>query len=290
MKKEEKLSKTELILMNNRTRNIGTNIFNLKKINNTKFHNNHKIFAKTDNNLLNTNNKEKKYKMFGTQTISFGEKNINKKINIKNKKRKVLLSEIKDLCDNMYETRNYTNNNFRIKLEEDIIKSIDNYIFSDLRKNILFPKIFRLKTDRRIKIHKFGFLKKKEKIKEKSEKKEIRENSLDSNKVSMKDILNSDNNNSNLKYRRIKVYKYGDYAKNNIKYNHPRIYTLRNTYRIKDMFPRIKPFDTLNEFHDFTKLIPEKKTNNKEFNKQIYKAYKTMKIKNKKQRVLLNVN
>ena len=62
------------------------------------------------------------------------------------------------------------------------------------------------------------------------------------------------------------------------------------TYRIKDMFPRIKPFDTLNEFHDFTKLIPEKKTNNKEFNKQIYKAYKTMKIKNKKQRELLNIN
>ena len=30
--------------------------------------------------------------------------------------------------------------------------------------------------------------------------------------------------------------------------------------------------------------------NNKEFNKQIYKAYKTMKIKNKKQRVLLNIN
>ena len=56
----------------------------------------------------------------------------------KNKKnKKILFNEIKNICDNIYESNNNQNNNFRTKLREDIIKSIDNYIFSDLRKNIL---------------------------------------------------------------------------------------------------------------------------------------------------------
>ena len=92
----------------------------------------------------------------------------------------------------------------------------------------------------------------------------------------MKDILN--NYDCNSSHRRVKVYryKYGDYAKNNTKYNHPQIYTLNNTYKQRKLFPKIKPHKS---FLGFAHLIPEKKEKEKDFDKQMYQAYKTMKNK-----------
>ena len=253
----------------NSTKNIYKNeINNLKK---------ECINKKKINSYRNINNNNKK---LGTQTYSYTSKSTNKKI---------IFKDIKNICENIYNTNRNKNTNYRIKLREDIIKSIDNYVFTDLRKNILFPKMFNVKTKKNIKIPKIHFFsKKKKEEKEKKEKKEGKE-SFDSNKVSLKEIWNNYSENSSRFnrgiHKNVKVYrcKYGDYAKNDIKYNHPQIYTLTNTYRQKASLPIIIPHQTLNSLLDFTKLIPEKKSKEKDFNKNLYKAYKTMKSKNKKE-------
>lgn len=302
MKTEEKGGQTDLILMNTRNKYIETNVHNLKKIYEKKLSYRNKNLVKIKNIYRNQNEKEK-YKMSGTQTVSLDdEKNNKSKIKLKtenkqnkNIKRKILFNDIQNLCNNMYNINNYKSNDFKIKLKEDIIKSIDNYVLSDLKKNILFPKeVIKYKINNRTKIEKFKlkkFFQKKEKkekkevIEENCQKKEIKMDKIDKidrDKISMKDILNKYESNS-VNDRKIKVYKYnyGDYAKNNSKYNHPQLYTLSNIYRNKNIFPKIKSKESFNSFKDFTKLIPEKITNKKELNKQIYKAYKTMKIKNK---------
>ena len=86
--------------------------------------------------------------------------------------------------------------------------------------------MIKTKKNKEIKIKEIKLFKKREKDKTIDKEKETKERSFDSNKVSMKDILNSYDCNSS--HRRVKVYKYkyGDYAKNNVKYNHPQLYTL----------------------------------------------------------------
>jgi electron transfer flavoprotein alpha subunit len=147
--------------------------------------------------------------------------------------------------------------------------------------------MIKTKKNKEIKIKEIKLFKKREKDKTIDKEKETKERSFDSNKVSMKDILNSYDCNSS--HRKVKVYKYkyGDYAKNNAKYNHPQLYTLNNTFRTRNIFPTIGPQKALNTFHDFTNLIPEKRINKREFNKQIYKAYKTMKTKNNNEKGIL---
>ena len=281
METEGRNYKTELILA--KTGDITGNIYNLKRMHNKKLYQIGNNFLKVKN-IYRNHNTEPKYKVFGTQTVDSTNSKITKTtiapLNNNKKNKKILFNEIKNICDNIYESNNNQNNNFRTKLREDIIKSIDNYIFSDLRKNILFPKMIKTKKNKEIKVKEFKLFKIKEKEKEKTKEKEKKERSFDSNKVSMKDILN--NYDCNSSHRRVKVYryKYGDYAKNDIKYNHPQLITLNNKFRTSNIFPSIGPQKALNTFHDFTNLIPEKRINKSEFNKQIYKAYKTMKTKN----------
>ena len=288
METEGRNYKTELILA--KTGDITGNIYNLKKMHNKKLYQIGNNFLKVKN-IYRNHNTEPKYKVFGTQTVDFTNSKITKTtitpLNKNKKNKKILFNEIKNICDNIYESNNNQNNNFRLKLREDIIKSIDNYIFSDLRKNILFPKMIKTKKNKEIKIKEIKLFKKKEKDKTIDKEKETKERSFDSNKVSMKDILNSYDCNSS--HRKVKVYKYkyGDYAKNNAKYNHPQLYTLNNTFRTRNIFPTIGPQKALNTFHDFTNLIPEKRINKREFNKQIYKAYKTMKTKNNNEKGIL---
>ena len=292
MEIEERPNKTELILMN--TRNFRSKICNLKKMmkkNNFNYnHINHinKGIDKTKYFIYRNQNIENKYKITGTQTTKSTYENNNNTnlklspLNKKKKDKKILFNEIKILCDSIYDTNSHQDNGFRIKLREDIVRSIDNYVFSDLRKNILYPRSINDKN-KKIKIHKFNFLRKKEKLKEKEDKEE---KNCDSNKVSMKDIFKNENEDKQNNERKIKVYKYKyeDYAINDIKYNHPQKYTLNNTFRRQHLFPIIKPPKTLNSFRGFAHLIPEKRINKKEVDKQIYKAYRTMKIKNKKEK------
>ena len=221
----------------------------------------YKIYYKPrkNNNEINhrfNEQNEPKFKTFGTQTF---EENLSNNSNIKNnKKRKIklkfinkakiikknLLYNIKSFCDDFYDS-NKENNNYRNKLREDIVKNIDNYIFSELNKNILFPKFHRENFKKKININCF---------------------------------LNNKNKN---KKEKLFKYKFEDYAKNTVKYNHPQIYTLINRNKNKNIFPKIKPQKTLNQFLDIAKLIPEIKTNKTNYNKQMYEAYQTMNIKNK---------
>ena len=280
--------KTDLILA--KTGTIRGNIYNLKKMHKKKLYQIGTNFLQV-RNITRNQNTEPKYKVFGTQTVGSTKTSITKTtitpLNKHKKNKKILFNEIKSICNNIYESNNNQNNNFRLKLREDIIKSIDNYIFSDLRKNILFPKMIKTKKNKEIKIKEIKLFKKREKDKTIDKEKEAKERSFDSNKLSIKDILNSYDCNSS--HRRVKVYKYkyGDYAKNNVKYNHPQLYTLNNTFRTRNIFPTIGPQKALNTFHDFTNLIPEKRINKREFNKQIYKAYKTMKTKNNNEKGIL---
>ena len=248
------------IICKNEINNLKKDCINKKKINRYR-------------NIKNNNSN----KTLGTQTYSYTSKSTDKKI---------IFKDIKNICENIYNNSRNKEDNYRIKLKEDIIKSIDNYVFTDLRKNILFPKMFNVKTKKIIKIPKVHFFSKKKK--EKKEKKEGKE-SIDSNKVTLKEIWNDYSENScrlnRGVHKNVKVYKckYGDYAKNDVKFNHPQIYTLNNTYRNKTNLPIIIPHQTLNSLLDFTKLIPEKKSKEIDFNKKLYKAYQTMKSKSKKE-------
>lgn len=259
----------------------------------------YKIYYKPrkNNNEINhrfNEQNEPKFKTFGTQTF---EENLSNNSNIKNnKKRKIklkfinkakiikknLLNNIKSFCDDFYDS-NKENNNYRNKLREDIVKNIDNYIFSELNKNILFPKFHRENFKKKININCFLNNKNKNK-KENKIKKEKKLRSFDSDIVSKKNIFLtnfSEDSKSKNKKEKLCKYKFEDYAKNTVKYNHPQIYTLINRNKNKNIFPKIKPKKTLNQFLDIAKLIPEIKTNKTNYNKQMYEAYQTMNIKNK---------
>ena len=179
--------------------------------------------------------------------------------------RKEILNSVMDMCHDIYVLKNADNNN-RMKLRETILKNVNNYLFYDLKKNILCPKIEKKKKMELILPNKLQ----KEKLLK----------SIDSNKINLKTIFQKYNNKPlytaiNLKHS--KVVSYENYANNNTNYNHPQIYTLINNF--KKYFPH-KTQKNLKEFLDFSKLIPERKIDQKEINKQIYSVYKTMKNKN----------
>ena len=130
--------------------------------------------------------------------------------------------------------------------------------------------MLNIRTNKKSKLKKLNFFShdnklKKELIKEK-EKEIIKEKEEEkkkevynySNKMNIIDLVNNTNVNSKIKNRnsRVYIYKYEDYANNNIKYNHPQIYTLNNTYKQRKLFPKIKPHKS---FLGFAHLIPEKK-------------------------------
>ena len=281
METEDKISQTDFGILN--TRKFGINIHNLKKIQKKGKSNFQKLFR--------NENREQQYKISGTQTENFktSSKYSDKlSSNIFNKKersnsKKVLLTGIQNLCDNIYGEK-YKSNTYRIKLRENIIKSIDDYIFNDLKKNVLFPKMLNIRTNKESKLKKLKFFShdnkiKKELIKEKEKEEEKKKEVYNySNKMNIIDLVNNTNVNSKIKNRnsRVYIYKYEDYANNNIKYNHPQIYTLNNTYKQRKLFPKIKPHKS---FLGFAHLIPEKKEKEKDFDKQMYQAYKTMKNK-----------
>ena len=294
MKTEEKTTMTETILLSNQ--NLKSDIYNLKKFpkNNLKNLKNN-FFNKKSTNIFRNENKKEKNKIFETQITTPKKQEkliVKKKLNVFSRnnggggdKKKSLFNEIKSLCDNLYENKKSKNDDSRIKLKEDIIKRIDNFVFSDLKKNILFPKMLNLRSNSRRNFQKFKLFSEEQKNKnKKNDLKRINlERTKDLDKLSMKDILNRYDENYKIKNRNIKVhkYKYDDYAQNDTIYNQPQIHTLNNTYRPKKSLPIIDTKKALNSFKDFSKLIPEKKLNQKENQKQLYKEFKAMKSKNK---------
>lgn len=294
MKTEEKTTMTETILLSNQ--NLKSDIYNLKKFpkNNLKNLKNN-FFNKKSTNIFRNENKKEKNKIFETQITTPKKQEkliVKKKLNVfsrnnndNNYKKKSLFNEIKSLCDNLYENKKSKNDDSRIKLKEDIIKRIDNFVFSDLKKNILFPKMLNLRSNSRRNFQKLKLFSEEQKNKnKKNDLKRINlERTKDLDKLSMKDILNRYDENYKLKNRNIKVhkYKYDDYAQNDTIYNQPQMRALNNTYRPKKSLPIIDTKKALNSFKDFSKLIPEKKLNQKENQKQLYKEFKAMKSKNK---------
>lgn len=216
------------------------------------------------------NNKNKFFTFRGNYSISItSPKDINiKKYNIsptKNKHKENLFHEIKSICDELYESKNEDNNS-RMKLRENIMNSVDNYIFNNLSKHIYCPEI----KDKK---------KKKKEIISRTIKKEKRNNFIDYNKLSLKEIMNNyyDEPLKEINFKNTKIITYGNYAKKNIIYNHPKLYTLNNEfYKGKKLSP-IKA----NTFLEFSKLIPIKVNDQNDYNKKIYSVYKTM--RNKKQ-------
>ena len=230
METEEKTTMTDTIKINNN--NYESHIFVLKKYPKNNLKTLKRNFLNNKNSHTERNeNLEKKYRIFETQITPKKHNNLIAKKKLKiisrnsNDKRLLLLNEIKHICHNIYDTKKGKNNNFKLKLREDIIKNINNFVFSDLRKNVLFPKMLTLKNNSRINIRKLKFF-----SEEKKKIKKAGENAMkkDLDKLSMKDILNKYDENYKLKNRNIKVYRfnYGDYAKNDTKYNHPQILTL----------------------------------------------------------------
>ena len=247
MKTEEKTTMTETILLSNQ--NLKSDIYNLKKFpkNNLKNLKNN-FFNKKSTNIFRNENKKEKNKIFETQITTPKKQEkliVKKKLNVfsrnnngNNDKKKSLFNEIKSLCDNLYENKKSKNDDSRIKLKEDIIKRIDNFVFSDLKKNILFPKMLNLRSNSRRNFQKLKLF--SEEQKNKNKKNDLKRINLERTK----DLLN-------------------------------------NTYRPKKSLPIIDTKKALNSFKDFSKLIPEKKLNQKENQKQLYKEFKAMKSKNK---------
>lgn len=287
METEEKTTMTDTIKVNNNI--YKSYIFNLKKFpkNNLKILKKNNLNAKNSHTERNEN-LENKYKIFETQITPKKKNNLIDKKKLKiisrnNNKKRILLNEIKLICHNIYDAKKSKNNNFKLKLREDIIKNIDNYVFCDLRKNVLFPKMLTIKNNSKINIQKIKFFSGEKKIKNKKAIENKRNKDLD--KLSMKDILNKYDENYKLKNRNIKVYRYnyGDYAKNDTKYNHPQILTLNNVYKPKPTLPLIHSQRVLNTFHDLSKLIPEQNSEHNEKQKLLYKDFKAMKSKKKKE-------
>ena len=227
MKTEEKTTMTETILLSNQ--NLKSDIYNLKKFpkNNLKNLKNN-FFNKKSTNIFRNENKKEKNKIFETQITTPKKQEkliVKKKLNVfsrnnndNNYKKKSLFNEIKSLCDNLYENKKSKNDDSRIKLKEDIIKRIDNFVFSDLKKNILFPKMLNLRSNSKRNFQKLKLFSEEQKNKnKKNDLKRINlERTKDLDKLSMKDILNRYDENYKLKNRNIKVhkYEYDDYAQN----------------------------------------------------------------------------
>ena len=232
------------------------------------------------------------YKLFTTELDNNNKNNfwsfrnnyaIKKPLNIKNNHKsplanhkKNILNTVMDICHDIYESKNKDNNK-RMKLRENIIKNVNNYLFFDLNKNILCPKIQENK--KKIELFKPNNIK-KEKEKDKNKNKVQILKSIDSNRITVKTLFQKYSNKPKLKNVNLKtsrIFSYENYANTNTNYKHPQIYTLNNNF--KKYFP-LNTQKNLQTFLDFSKLIPERKGDQKEINKQLYSVYKTMKNRN----------
>ena len=232
------------------------------------------------------------YKLFTTELDNNNKNNfwsfrnnyaIKKPLNIKNNHKsplanhkKNILNTVMDICHDIYESKNKDNNK-RMKLRENIIKNVNNYLFCDLNKNILCPKIQENK--KKIELFKPNNIK-KEKEKDKNKNKVQILKSIDSNRITVKTLFQKYSNKPKLKNVNLKtsrIFSYENYANTNTNYKHPQIYTLNNNF--KKYFP-LNTQKNLQTFLDFSKLIPERKGDQKEINKQLYSVYKTMKNRN----------
>ena len=230
------------------------------------------------------------YKLFTTELDNNNKNNfwsfrnnyaIKKPLNIKNNHKsplanhkKNILNTVMDICHDIYESKNKDNNK-RMKLRENIIKNVNNYLFCDLNKNILCPKIQENK--KKIELFKPNNIK-KEKDKNKNKVQILK--SIDSNRITVKTLFQKYSNKPKLKNVNLKtsrIFSYENYANTNTNYKHPQIYTLNNNF--KKYFP-LNTQKNLQTFLDFSKLIPERKGDQKEINKQLYSVYKTMKNRN----------
>ena len=144
-----------------------------------------------------------------------------------------------------------------------------------MNKNILCPKIQENK--KKIELFKPNNIK-KEKDKNKNKVQILK--SIDSNRITVKTLFQKYSNKPKLKNVNLKtsrIFSYENYANTNTNYKHPQIYTLNNNF--KKYFP-LNTQKNLQTFLDFSKLIPERKGDQKEINKQLYSVYKTMKNRN----------
>ena len=242
----------------NSLRNSFGNIINIKqsKLFNTELENKNNFWSMRNNYSVN----------IGIKNIKNNNKNISISPQMNNKKN--MLNRVMEMCHNIYESKNIDNNN-RMKLRENIIHKINHYVNDNLNKNILCPESKDTKK-KKIKINFLNTIKK--------EKKKLK--SIDSNKITLKSFIQKFNEMPNLKPAYIKksrIFTFENYANKNIIYNHPQIYTLNNN--IKKLYP-LKTHKNLQTFVGFSQLIPERKINQKEINKQIYSVYKTMKNRN----------
>ena len=252
---------------------------------------NYKSNSFKKNNIESKNNDDplidKAFKLFATEIeyrnnfMNFrnnysinmgGGRTTNEKYNIKNyyisprkKFNKQIFNNLMDMCHDLYQSKN-SDNNLRMKLREDILNNVNNYVFSNLKRNILFPEIVETKK-KKIKLI-IPNIKRKKKVK-----------SMDFNKIYLNKIIKKDYEKSD-NSRNSRIITYENYAKKDTNYNHPQIYTLNNNfYKDRKLIP-IGTQTNLKPFLDFSKLIPERKIDQKEINKQIYSVYKTMKDRN----------
>jgi hypothetical protein len=186
------------------------------------------------------------------------------------KDKNKLFNEVKSICQKLYDSDNEDNNE-RMKIREGIINKVDKYINSDLKNNILCPEVI----DNKKKKPKYITPKKY-----KNESKE-KEKYLDTNLITMEDIIRTYYEEPYLKsvnLKDLRMVTYGNYAKNYTIFNHPQIYTLNNNFcSEKKLIPNKTPKKL--KSLELTKLIPERKQDKNEINKQIYSVYKTMKNK-----------
>ena len=277
-KKNELFSNPIFPIYKNKKEIINTKKFKEKEKNS--------LYNSLNNNLENiTNMKSKKffnteldsknnlYSLRNIYSINLGENK--NKINIKkifrspqNRNKEDIFNTVMGMCHSIYDSKK-TDNNSRMKLREEIIHNINNYINMNLKKNVLCPEIF-IRKKKSYEIISPNKIKRKLK-------------SIDSNRMNLKTIVNKfcqepDEKYSDLKKSRIITYE--NYAIKDTIFKHPQIYTLNNNfYKVKKPIS-IKTQKNLKSFLEFSNLIPERKKDQKEINKQIYSVYKTMKGKN----------
>ena len=232
------------------------------------------VTTNNDNNTvrLNTILSTKRKNYLETDTGEVAHKNLSliKNKNYKSSYKKKLFNEVKSICQKLYDSDN-EDNNTRMKIREDIINKVDNYIFSDLKNNILCPEVIDIK-------------KKKTKYvtpkRYKNENKE-KEKYNDINLITLEDIIKTYYEEPYLKslnLNDLRMVTYGNYARNYTIFNHPQIYTLNSNYCSEKRLIQNKTPKKLKSL-ELTKLIPERKQDQTEINKQIYSVYKTLKIK-----------
>lgn len=232
------------------------NIINMKqsKLFNTELENKNNFWSMRNNYSINGGKNKKfnnkKYFMSPPQNIH----------------KKKILNRVMEMCHDLYESKNM-DNNIRMKLREDIVHKINHYVNDNLNKNILCPESKDIKK-KKIKINFPNKIKNEKKLK-----------SIDSNKMTLKSFIQKYKELPNLNpihIKKARIVTFENYANTNTLYNHPQIYTLNN---IKKYYP-LKTQKNLQTFVGFSQLIPERKVDQKEINKQIYSVYKTMKNRN----------